>query len=298
MMQRTIDREITFDGVGLHSGRQCTVTLRPAPADTGITFFRTDRGEIIRLSPYSVVDTSFATTIGHNGTRIKTIEHLMAVLSAFEIDNLYIDVNGPEIPALDGSSRDIAKIVLEAGFVEQASPKRVIEITRPVSIEDGKAKITALPFRGRRFSQTIEFSNHFLGRQEFSMELTPETFISEVSPARTFGFLKDVEMLRQHGLARGGSLENAVIIDDNGVLNPSGTRFPDEFVRHKTLDCIGDMYLCGIQIHGHIIAERSGHTTNVKFLKKLFSSRDSFRLIPEKSAHECMASTVVEQNLN
>ncbi len=299
--QKTIKNEITFEGVGLHTGKICKVTLRPSKSNTGIIFFRVDRGNMIKLSPFAVVDTSFATTIGYNGTRIKTIEHLMAVLSAFEIDNVFIDVDGPEIPALDGSSSDIAKIVLKAGLSIQSAPRKIIEITQPISFEEGKSRISALPHNGRKFSQTIEFSNHFLGKQQISVNLTPEVFVSDIAPARTFGFLKDVEMLRQHGLGRGGSLDNAVVIDDNGVLNPSGTRFTDEFVRHKALDCIGDMYLCGFQIHGHIIAERTGHTANVKFLKKLLESRDCFRTYQfeaDSSAPQYITAPLFEQNIN
>lgn len=299
--QKTLSTEITFDGVGLHTGKHCTVTLRPAKSDTGIIFYRVDRGNIIRLSPFAVVDTTFATTIGYNGTRIKTIEHLLAVLSAFEIDNIFIDVNGPEIPALDGSAAEIAKIILEAGLTVQSSPKMIIEIIKPVSFEEGKSSIVALPHNGRKFSQTIEFNNDFLGKQHFSIELSAQAFVSEVAPARTFGFLKDVEMLRQHGLGRGGSLDNAVVIGDDGILNPSGTRFVDEFVRHKTLDCIGDMYLCGFQVYGHIIAERAGHTSNVKFLKKLLNSRESYTTIQEisdMSVPDFLSAASIEQNIN
>jgi UDP-3-O-[3-hydroxymyristoyl] N-acetylglucosamine deacetylase len=161
--QKTIKNEITFEGVGLHTGKMCKVTLRPAKSNTGIIFFRVDRGNMIKLSPFAVVDTSFATTIGYNGTRVKTIEHLMAVLSAFEIDNVFIDVDGPEIPALDGSSAEIAKIVLKAGLSIQSAPRKIIEITHPISFEEGKSSIAVLPHYGRKFSQTIEFSNHFLG---------------------------------------------------------------------------------------------------------------------------------------
>lgn len=280
--QRTIRKEITFEGVGLHTGKPCKVTLRPANRDSGIIFYRTDRGVMIKLHPFAVVDTSFATTIGYNGTRIKTIEHLMSVLSAFEIDNIFLDVEGPEIPALDGSATEIAGIILEAGILNQDFPRKIIEITRPVSMEDGKTSIIGLPYRGRKFSQVIEFNNHFLGRQEYSIDLTPETFVKEIAPARTFGFLKDVEMLRMNGLAKGGSLDNAVVIDDDGVVNPSGLRFSDEFVRHKILDCIGDIYLCGFQIYGHIIAERTGHSNNVKFIKKLLESHDCIRVITDE----------------
>lgn len=267
-----------FEGIGLHTGKVCRVTLRPAHIDTGIIFFRTDRGVMIKLHPVAVVDTAFATTIGYNGTRIKTIEHLMSVLSALEIDNIRIDIEGPEIPAFDGSSIEIVEILLKSGIEGQTAAKKVFEIVQPICVTDGLASITGLPYRGRKFSQLIEFNNQFLGKQEYSIDLTPETFIQEIAPARTFGFLKDVEMLRQNGLAKGGSLDNAVVIDGDRVLNPSGLRYMDEFVRHKILDCIGDMYLCGFYMRGHIICERSGHSTNVKFLKHLLSSPSAYRI--------------------
>ncbi|GBD99019.1 UDP-3-O-[3-hydroxymyristoyl] N-acetylglucosamine deacetylase [bacterium BMS3Abin07] len=295
--QKTIANEISFEGVGLHTGKLCSVTLRPADINTGIIFFRTDRGKMIKLSPFAVVDTSFATTIGYNGSRIKTIEHLMAVLSAFEIDNLYIDVNGPEIPALDGSAAQIAEVLSKAGASIQSAPRKVIKITKPLRVVDGKANITVLPYNGRKFSQLIEFKNHFLGRQHYGITLNLQRFVDEISPARTFGFLKDVEMLRQHGLGKGGSLDNAVIIDQNGVINPSGTRFPDEFVRHKVLDCIGDLYLCGFQIYGHVIAERSGHTTNVKLMKMLMNSCDcyqTFQFGQDESTSRYHATSILE----
>lgn len=290
--QRTILAPTSFEGIGLHTGKQCKVVLRPAEEDTGIVFFRVDRGIIIKLHPLAVVDTSFATTIGYNGTRIKTIEHLMAALSALEIDNITIDIHGPEIPAGDGSSRYLVEILMKAGISAQNSPKRILEITRPFFFVDGLATISALPYHGRRFSQLIEFNNQFLGKQEYSFDLTPESFVREIAPARTFGFLKDVEMLRKNGLARGGSLDNAVVIDGDQILNPSGLRYQDEFVRHKILDCIGDLYLCGHLIQGHIIAERSGHSSNVKFLKNLLSSPEHFRLQHREPAAECIPAQV------
>lgn len=274
--QRSILREISYSGIGLHTGKECKVTLRPAPADTGIVFYRTDRGIMIKLHPLAVVDTAFATTIGYNGTRIKTIEHLMSAISGLEIDNLYIDVEGPEIPAFDGSSVKIVEILLECGFSHQNAHKKYVEITSPISFSDGSASISAIPFAGRRFTQILEFGNNLLPRQEITLDLSHETFIRDVAPARTFGFLKDVEMLRQNGLAKGGTLENAVVIDGEKILNPSGLRFADEFVRHKVLDCIGDLAVAGLPIKGHIIAERSGHSTNIKFLKHLLSSRNSY----------------------
>ena len=290
--QRTILAPTSFEGIGLHTGKHCKVVLRPSGEDTGIVFFRTDRGIMIKLHPLAVVDTSFATTIGYNGTRIKTIEHLLAALSALEIDNIAIDIHGPEIPACDGSSLYLAQILMNAGIYTQRAPKKILEITRPFFFMDGLASISALPHHGRRFSQHIEFNNQFLGKQEYSLDLTPEAFIREIAPARTFGFLKDVEMLRKNGLARGGSLDNAVVIDGDQVLNPSGLRYSDEFVRHKILDCIGDLYLCGLYIRGHIVAERSGHSSNVKFLRSLLSSPEHFTLKYTEAAPECVPAQI------
>jgi len=274
--QRTIQKEISFSGTGLHTGKDCTVTLRPAPIETGIVFYRSDRDITIKLHPLSVVDTAFATTIGQNGTRIKTIEHLMATISALEIDNIYISVEGPEIPSSDGSAAEFVDLILDTGITHQSAQKKFLEITHPVSISDGTARVSALPYNGRKFTQILEFSNNLIPRQEITLDLSLETFMKQIGPARTFGFLKDVEMLRQNGLAKGGSLENAVVIDNGKILNPSGLRFQDEFVRHKVLDCIGDMAVAGLPIKGHIIAERSGHSTNIKFLKYLISTPESY----------------------
>ncbi|HHN65350.1 MAG TPA: UDP-3-O-acyl-N-acetylglucosamine deacetylase [Nitrospirae bacterium] len=271
-LQRTIKNIITFSGVGLHTGRHATVTLKPAPRDTGIVFIRTDRKTVIKASINSVVDTAFATTIGYNGTRIKTVEHLLSAVNGLGIDNLIIEVDGPEIPILDGSSSELVTIILKAGIAKQGKRRAYIRITQPIVHEDGHSSIMAVPYNGRKFSYTLQFKHAVFKYQTLSLELDEERFITDVAPARTFGFLKQVELLRANGLAKGGSMDNAVVIDEKGVLNASGLRFADEFVRHKILDLIGDLALLGYPIYGHIIAERAGHSSHIKFLKKLISS--------------------------
>lgn len=284
-LQRTIKKEVTFQGIGLHTGKYATVKLKPASRDTGIVFCRMDRSAIIKANVTSVVDTAFATTIGYvNGSdtvKIKTVEHLLAAASGLGIDNLIVEVDGPEIPVLDGSSTRIVGIILDAGIAKQGKKMPFIKIIRPIVYEDAHSKIVALPYDGRRISYYINFGHHILGHQEITLDINEESFIKEIAPARTFGFLNDVEKLRANGLAKGGSLDNAVIVGDSGVLNNSGLRFEDEFVRHKVLDAIGDLSLLGFSIHGHIMLQKAGHTANVNFLKKLMLSVDSYELVSE-----------------
>jgi UDP-3-O-[3-hydroxymyristoyl] N-acetylglucosamine deacetylase len=278
-MQRTIKRDITFEGIGLHTGRICHVTLKPAPRDSGIVFIRTDRNTAIKAHVSSVMDTAFATTIGFNGTRIKTIEHLLSAFSGIGIDNITVEVDGPEIPVLDGSSSELVYLILKAGIAKQGKKHSYIRITKPVVLDDGHAEIMALPYNGRRITYSIHFRNHIFGIQSRTIDIDRETFVREIAPARTYGFLKHVEMLRASGLAKGGSLENAVVIDEKGILNESGLRFSDEFVRHKILDLLGDLYLIGYPIYGHIIANKAGHSSHIRFLRKLLSSTNSWEFV-------------------
>ncbi len=288
-LQRTIKKEITFHGIGLHTGKYATVRLKPASRDTGIVFYRIDRGAIIRANITSVVDTAFATTIGFvNGldvVKVKTVEHLLAAAAGLGIDNLIVEVDGPEIPILDGSSTKLVGIILEAGIAKQGKKKPFIKITKPVVYEDTHSRIVALPYDGMRISYCINFGHHMLGQQELTVNIDEKTFVQEIAPARTFGFLSDVEKLRANGLAKGGSLDNAVIVGDDGILNAAGLRFEDEFVRHKVLDSIGDLSLIGFPIQGHIMLEKAGHTSNINFLKKLITSIDSYRLISSEVDH-------------
>ncbi|MDH4232194.1 MAG: UDP-3-O-acyl-N-acetylglucosamine deacetylase [Nitrospirota bacterium] len=279
--QRTIKNEISFEGIGLHTGKLARVTLKPAARDTGVIFIRTDKPMVIKAYVGSVIDTAFATTIGQNGIKIRTIEHLMAALAGLGIDNIYIEVSGPEIPILDGSSTELISIILRAGIAKQGKKRPYLRIKRPFAFEDGHSKIVAFPYMGSRITYRISFNHHGIGEQKISLDINEESFAREIAPARTFGFLKDIEYLRTNGLAKGGSLENAIILGENGILNSTGLRFPDEFVRHKVLDSIGDFSLLGFPIYGHIIASKSGHSSNVKFLQKLLASPDSWDITLE-----------------
>lgn len=281
--QRTIKNEVSFQGIGLHTGRLCKVTLNPSPRDSGIVFYRKDRNTLIKAHIGSVVDTAFATTLGYNGTRIRTVEHLLSVLAGLGIDNVFVEVEGPEIPILDGSSTELVSIILKGGISKQRKKRPYIKITRPIVLDDGHSKVAAFPYNGRRITYNISFKHPLFSSQTKSLELNEETFIKEIAPARTFGFLKNVEMLRSNGLARGGSLDNAVVIDEKGILNEGGLRFQDEFVRHKILDLIGDIALLGHPLYGHIVAEKAGHATHARFVKKLLSSVDSWELVSEET---------------
>ncbi len=280
-LQRTIKKETSFRGIGLHTGKHAAVKLKPAPRDTGIIFYRIDKGAIIKANISSVIDTAFATTIGFEGVKIRTVEHLLAAAAGLGIDNMLIEVDGPEIPILDGSSADLVAIILDAGIAKQGKKISFIKITKPVIYEDNHSRIVALPYDGMRISYYISFNHHLLGHQELTMDITEENFVKEIAPARTFGFLRDVEMLQANGLAKGGSLDNAVVVGDDGILNASGLRYNDEFVRHKIMDTVGDLSLIGFPIQGHVMLEKAGHTANVKFLKKLVQSADCYNFPSE-----------------
>lgn len=280
-LQRTIREEIIIEGIGLHTGSFSRVCIKPAPRDNGIVFVRTDKNVAIKANVNSVSDTAFATTLGYNGTKVRTVEHVLAALSGLGIDNAIIEIYGKEMPILDGSSLEISDMIIKSGIAKQSKKRPYIKITSPVTLSDGNSEIAVVPYNGRRITYRIHFNHHLLGEQAMSIELTEENFIMEIAPARTFGFLKDVEYLKANGFARGGSFENAIILGDHGVLNSTGLRYKDEFVRHKILDLIGDFSLCGFPIYGHIIANKSGHTTNIKFLKKLLMSNDHWELISE-----------------
>lgn len=282
-LQRTIKNIAYFEGIGLHTGRLCRVTLKPAQRDTGIVFLRNDRKTIIKAHLGAVVDTAFATTIGYNGTRIKTVEHLLSTLAGLGIDNVIVEVDGPEIPILDGSSTELVSIVLSAGISKQAKKRSYIKIIKPIILNNGHSEMMAIPYNGSYITYNISFKHPVFSAQSLSVELNEENFIREIAPARTFGFLKNVEMLRANGLAKGGALKNAVVISDGGIVNKSGLRFSDEFVRHKILDLIGDLSLIGYPIYGHIIADRAGHSCHIKFLRKLLSSVDSWELVSQET---------------
>jgi UDP-3-O-[3-hydroxymyristoyl] N-acetylglucosamine deacetylase len=275
--QRTLKAPIGCVGVGLHSGLRVNMTLRPARADHGVVFRRTDLGIEIPARFDHVVDTRLATVLGlDDGTaRIGTVEHLMAALAGSLIDNVVVEVDGPELPILDGSAAPYQFLLDCAGSVEQDAPRTVIHVNRRVHVSEGDAFAEFRPASPGRthlhMAMSIDFSAAAIGRQALSLELTPESFRRELARARTFTLVQEIEQMRAAGFARGGSLDNAVVVDQARVLNPAGLRMPDEFARHKLLDAVGDLALAGAQISGRFIAHRSGHALNNRLLRALFS---------------------------
>jgi UDP-3-O-[3-hydroxymyristoyl] N-acetylglucosamine deacetylase len=259
MHQRTIRRPVSLEGVGLHTGKPVKVTLSPAPPSSGIVF-RTPDEERIPAAPESVVNSHYATTIGRNGTRIHTVEHLMAAVAGLGIDNLDIEVEGPEIPAADGSAKPFVALLATAGRVEQSAARRVIAIPQPIHVGEGTRWIQIVPSPVFRISYTLDNDHPAIGTQALSCTPTERMFVEEFAPARTYGFLKDLGVMRKNGLARGASLENAIGVGKRSVLN--GLRYRDEFVRHKILDLVGDLALLGRPILGHVIARNAGHALN------------------------------------
>jgi UDP-3-O-[3-hydroxymyristoyl] N-acetylglucosamine deacetylase len=280
--QRTLRNPVSCSGIGVHSGNPVRVNLKPAPENHGIRFVRTDlpgRPQVKALFN-RVVDTSLATVIGEDGCIVSTIEHLMASLSGFCIDNAIVEIDAYEMPILDGSAAHYAEMIRSAGTVSQSLPRCFFHIKNAIELEAGDKFVGAYPAETFSLSCAIEYENPAIGCQELSLELNERVFEAEVAPARTFGFLFEVEHLKRLGLARGGSLENAIVIDGEKVMNPGGLRFQDEFVRHKLLDCIGDFSLIGMPIIGRLVTRKSGHAFNHAFLEKFFSAKQSWTTGP------------------
>ncbi|HEY5675021.1 MAG TPA: UDP-3-O-acyl-N-acetylglucosamine deacetylase [Malonomonas sp.] len=274
ILQRTLKNSTSISGIGLHSGDRITLKMRPATANTGIVFHRTDGDRIIDIKACAdnVVDTRMATVIGRDGAKVSTIEHFMAALAACGIDNLHVDIDGPEIPVLDGSAAPFIREIQQAGVENLHASRRFVAIRKPLEIIEGEKRISIIPSRFFRITFDIAFEHSAISVQQYSMKFTTENFCKEIAPARTFGFLHEVEYLKANGLARGGSLENAVVIDSNGVMNPEGLRFQDEFVRHKILDSFGDFSLLGAPLLGHIRAFKAGHDLNAKMVRKILDN--------------------------
>ena len=276
--QRTLKTSIDCSGVALHSGAKVSMTLHPADAGSGIVFKRTDitgKDAVIPATWDRVTDTRMCTTLGNDdGVTIGTVEHLMAALAGCGIDNALIELDGPEVPIMDGSSQPFVFLIECAGVVEQDATRRVIRVLKTVSINDGEARLS--PGSHLSLDFEIDFGDDLVSRQSLSIGVINGSFAKELAPARTFGFLHDVEALRAAGLAKGGSLDNAVVVSGDGVLNEGGLRYEDEFVRHKVLDAIGDLYLAGAAIIGKFQGVRSGHATNNALLKALFADPDAW----------------------
>jgi UDP-3-O-[3-hydroxymyristoyl] N-acetylglucosamine deacetylase len=284
--QRTLKNPISCTGIGVHSGMRVRMVLHPAPADHGIVFRRSDlargRGSDneIRADWRSVVDSRLCTTIGNAaGVRVATVEHLMAAFYGCEVDNALVEISGPELPIMDGSAAPFVFLIECAGTTELEEPRRAIQVLRPIVIEDGSRRAVLKPGAGLTISCEIDFDSDVVSRQRFTHDLEPAAFRSEISRARTFGFAADIDRLRAAGLARGGSLDNAVVIGKDRILNTEGLRFADEFVRHKVLDCVGDLYLAGAPILGRLDTVRVGHALNYRLLRALFERQDSWRMV-------------------
>jgi UDP-3-O-[3-hydroxymyristoyl] N-acetylglucosamine deacetylase len=264
MRQQTIRKTVTLEGVGLHSGKRVKVSLSPAPADSGIVFRLGAGGEPIPAAPESVVDSHYATTIGHGSARIQTVEHLMAAAAGLGIDNLDVVVDGTEVPAMDGSAKPFVALLTAAGRTAQGARRRPVAITQSLRVGGGNRWIQIVPAPELRISYTLDNDHPAIGTQALSWVPTEQGFIEDYAPARTYGFLKDLGLMRKHGLALGGSLDNAIVVGKRGTLN--GLRYRDEFVRHKVLDLIGDLALLGRPIVGHVIARNAGHAMNFELV--------------------------------
>ena len=291
-LQRTLKRSLSCAGIGLHSGRKVTLSLKPAPAGSGIRFRRTDLGGVeipARVSHVGAV--AYATQLKLGEARVETVEHLLAALASTRIDNAIIELNTPEVPIMDGSSAPFIYLVQEAGVRTLAEPRRYLKITRPVTLTRGDKQIALFPSDHFKVSYTIAFDHPLLRHQTRTIVLTEDSFIEDIAPARTFTFLKEVEMLRQNGLALGGSLDNAIVISDTGVLN-SSLRFEDEFVRHKILDLVGDFALLGHQVIAHAVVHRGGHALHTAMASQLLQESDAWQLVEEPSAVPVAARTV------
>jgi UDP-3-O-[3-hydroxymyristoyl] N-acetylglucosamine deacetylase len=291
LQQRTLAQPGSCEGVGIHSGRAVTVTIKPAPPNHGIRFVRTDLQEAPSVTAHfsRVVDTSLATVIGADGCIVSTIEHLMASLSGLAIDNAVIELTGYEMPIMDGSAGPFVDLIQSCGVVEQDVPRCFFVVNAPITIQEGDRAVILQPSSEFKISCTIEYEHPLIKTQMYSLSITAETFAAEIARARTFGFLYEYENLKRFGLARGGSLDNVVVIDGDQILNDGGLRFRDEFVRHKMLDCIGDFSLLGMPLLGHVILRKSGHAFNHAFLNKFFAEKESWQTCSFESPQELVA---------
>ncbi|MCB1887134.1 MAG: UDP-3-O-acyl-N-acetylglucosamine deacetylase [Rhodocyclaceae bacterium] len=281
--QRTLKSLVSTTGVGLHSGRKVNLVLRPAAPDTGIVFRRVDLDPPVDLpcDPYSVVDTRMCSGLQQGDAKIGTVEHLMSALSGLGIDNLYVDVDAPEIPILDGSAGPFVFLLQSAGIEEQKAPKRFLRVTKPVEFVEGDKWVRLEPYDGFRLSFAIHFNHPAIDSTgtEVTIDFAEQAYVRDVARARTFGFMQEVEFLRDNGLAQGGSLDNAIVMDEYRVLNGDGLRYTDEFVKHKVLDAIGDLYLCGHPLLASYSANKAGHALNNQILRVLLEDREAWEVV-------------------
>ena len=286
--QRTFKQRAAMSGIGLHSGASVRLTLAPAPVDTGIVFVSAGE-EVPALSEF-VVDTNLNTSLGRGRVRIGTVEHLLAALSGCGIDNARIEVEGPEVPIADGSAEPFVALIREAGIHEQRAPRHYLLVRKSVGVAEGDKLARLSPARGRfAVNYTIDFCHPLISDQSYRVEVSERSFQREIARARTFGFMRDVQRLHSAGLARGGSLENAVVVDEFNILNPEGLRYPDEFVRHKILDALGDLSLLGMPVIGQLTAMKSGHALNQQLVRKVLAEQGACEVVQPREADELHA---------
>src|SRR5216684_4425793 len=277
--QRTLRRQVSCVGIGLHSGNKVNLTLKPAPADFGIRFRRIDMGHYeVPATVHNLAGIQLATGLARNEVSVETVEHLLAALVAVGIDNVVVELNSPEVPIMDGSAAPFVYLIQEAGVKRLQAARRYLKIIRPIAISRGDKRIALYPSDHFKVTYSVSYDHPLLRHQSRTLRITEESFVEEVAPARTFTFLKDVETLRQNGLALGGSLENAIVLGETGVLN-NALRFEDEFVRHKILDAIGDLALVGYPVIGHLVAHRAGHALHTEFAAKILEETHAWRLV-------------------
>ena len=290
--QRTLREPIEATGIGLHTGKKVEIRLEPAGENSGVIFYREDTDTIIEAKQENVVDTTLATTLGKNGVVIKTVEHLLASLFGLGIDNVFVRLKGDEVPIMDGSAAPWVYLIKTAGIIEQRAFKKEIIIKKPVKIKENGKFVALLPSRNFEIHYSIHFDNAFIGRQKHSLVVNEITFVKEISKARTFGLLKDIEYLQSNNLALGGSLDNAIVVDEYGIVNEDPLRYENEFVRHKILDAIGDLSILGYDIKAKYLAYKSGHDLNSKLIKKLIEDKDAYEIVGNPQRESAVGSLV------
>ena len=283
-LQRTLSQSVSVSGTGVHSGKHTHLTIKPAPENHGIKFRRIDLPgtQDIQALFKLVVDTSLATVLGTNGAIISTVEHLMASFAGLGIDNALVEVDDYEIPIMDGSAGVFTQLITNAGIVKQTAPKHFLIVKKPIKVDDNSKSVIVYPEPCFKITCHIDFQHPLIGEQNLTFDRAKDNFEKEISRARTFGFIQDLELLKKFRLGKGGSLDNAIIIDKDRILNEEGLRYPDEFVRHKLLDSLGDFSLLGMPIQGHIVTRKSGHTLNHLFIKKFLEHKDAWETGPAK----------------
>ncbi|KAF0807965.1 UDP-3-O-[3-hydroxymyristoyl] N-acetylglucosamine deacetylase [Alcanivorax xiamenensis] len=286
--QRTLKNVIRATGVGLHTGEKVYLTVRPAPVDTGIVFRRVDLDPVVEIKAgaHNVGETTLSTTLVRNGVKVGTVEHLLSAMAGLGVDNAYVELSAPEVPIMDGSAGPFVFLLQSAGIREQEAAKKFIRIKKKVTVKEGDKVATFVPFDGFKVTFSIEFDHPVFEERDqlASIDFSTTSFVKEVARARTFGFMRDIEFLRSQNLALGGSVDNAIVVDEYRILNEDGLRYDDEFVKHKMLDAIGDLYQLGYSLIGEFVGHKSGHALNNALLRELLSQPDAYEVVTFEDA--------------